>query len=388
MERLFTYSVVSSGEIKAGFELLKVQSDFADLFNITLEKAQTILSKKRALKKDLDLDTARAYVARLESIGVEVTVIEQKPEPSPMTTKLALEPTEEELRAAETTESAPQAAVDPHRIICPKCGLEQSKAEQCVGCGVYIHKVKNRLDDTPAKDPAADSPEPDVVEEASAGEALNLKALGAAAGAALIGAVVWNIVAMTTNYEFSIIAWGIGGAVGLAAAALGARGFSTGVICGVLAFVAIFGGKYLVIQSFKANWYEILMESGEFEDADLKQAYQSTLLAAQAYQSEVTDTASQNQFMVDYGYSEAGQASRVSAEEIRVFKDVDEPILLSMAAGNLSYEQWIRSLFKEDFENASTFDLLKEDFGIIDILFIFLGVGTAYRLGSGFQRTA
>ncbi len=388
MERLSTYSVVSSGKIKADFELLKVQSDFADLFNITQEKAQTVLSKRRALKKNLDLDTARAYVARLESIGVEATVIEQKPEPSPTAATLALEPTEEELRAAETAESTRRAKADPSMITCPKCQLEQPKAEQCVGCGVFIHKVKNRLEDVQAKDPVVEAPEETLAEEGSATEALNLKALGAAAGAALIGAVVWNIIAMTTNYEFSIIAWGIGGAVGLAAAALGARGFATGVICGVLAFVAIFGGKYLVIQSFKSNWYEILVESGELEDADLKQSYQYTLVAAQAYQSEVTDTESLNQFMVDYGYSEAEQASRVNAEEIRVFKDIDEPILLSMAAGNLSYEQWIRSLFQEDFENASTFDLIKEDFGIIDILFIFLGVGTAYRLGSGFQRTA
>jgi len=388
VERLSAYSVVFNGDIKAGFDLSKVQRDFADLFNITPEKAQTILSKKRALKKDLDLETARAYIKRLESIGVDVSIIERKPELS--ASALALESTEKKLCTAEAVESPSRVNADPNIITCPKCQLEQPETEQCVGCGVYIHKVDSQFEEVQKISPQSKkltsaTTVQEIEKHNNSAKVLNLKVLSAATGAAIIGALLWKVVAMATNYEFSVMAWGIGGGIGFAAAAMGSRGVAIGVFCGVLALVAVIGGKYMVIQSFKSNWYEILVESGEFEDVDYKLAYQNTIEAAQAYQSEVTDDESLRQFMVDYGYSESSQANRVSSEEISVFKDIDEPILLNMAAGKLSYERWIRSLFQADFENASAIDLIKKDLDIIDVLFIFLGISTACRLGSGIQ---
>ncbi|WLQ16730.1 hypothetical protein O5O45_12460 [Hahella aquimaris] len=397
MGRAPTYNVVSNGEINAGFDAQQVANSCAKLFKTTPEKAQALLSKKLVLKKGLDLETARAYVRKLESIGMAATVQEVKPEPTIKAHTLSLEPTEEELRAKE--EAAAKPAED--RVTCPKCNLEQPKADQCAGCGVYMHKV------TPAQEPseaAQTTPSPsrpggnirnssakpgkedEVTYATDDVEALNPKAIGAAAGAALLGALLWKVIVMSTGYEFSLIAWGIGGAVGFAALAMGGRGIATGIACGVLAFLAIMGGKYMAIQSIQENWFEILTDSGEIDVQDFRPVYDSVIQAAHSYQTDVTDDDSLRNFMIEYGYTEASEPSEVVQFEIDDFKRDFEPELRKVASENPSFEQWVKATFSQEFEGYSTFQLMREDFGLLDVLFLFLGVGTAFQMGSGLRR--
>ncbi|ABC29693.1 conserved hypothetical protein [Hahella chejuensis KCTC 2396] len=397
MGRAPTYNVVSSGEINAGFDAQQVANSCAKLFKTTPEKAQALLSKKLVLKKGLDLETARAYVSKLDSIGVAATVQEVMPEPTLKAHTLSLEPTEEELRAKE------EAAVKPSddRITCPKCNLEQPKADQCAGCGVYMHKVappvaSSEAAQTPAttsrpggnirNSGAKPGKEDEVTYATDDVEAFNPKAIAAAAGAALLGALLWKAIAMTTGYEFSLIAWGIGGAVGFAALALGGRGLVTGVACGLLAFLAIMGGKYMVIQSFQESWFEILADSGEIELQDFRPVYDSVIQAANSYQTDVTDDDSLRNFMIEYGYTEASEPSEVVQFEIDDFKRDFEPELRRVALENPSFEQWVKVTFSQEIEGYSTFQLMREDFGLLDILFLFLGVGTAFQMGSGLRR--
>ncbi|AZZ92898.1 hypothetical protein EUZ85_20070 [Hahella sp. KA22] len=395
MGRAPTYNVVSSGEINAGFDAQQVANSCAKLFKTTPEKAQALLSKKLVLKKGLDLETARAYVRKLDSIGMAATVQEVKPEPTLKAHTLSLEPTEEELRAKEEAVAKPS----DDRVTCPKCNLEQPKAEQCAGCGVYMHKVapvqeSSDAAPTPATRPggnirnssAKPGKEDEVTYATDDVEALNLKAIGAAAGAALIGAVLWKVIAMSTGYEFSLIAWGIGGAVGFAALAMGGRGISTGIACGALAFLAIMGGKYMVIQSIQENWFEILADSGEINMQDFRPVYDSVIQAAHSYQTDVTDDDSLRNFMVEYGYTEASEPSEVVQFEIDDFKREFEPELRKVALENPSFEQWVQATFSQEFQEYSTFQLMREDFGLLDMLFLFLGVGTAFQMGSGLRR--
>src|SRR5262245_46688334 len=70
--------------------------------------------------------------------------------------------------------------------------------------------------------------------------------LGAIICAALGGAI-WGVATSRLGYEVGYVACGIGLIVGLAAAMLGARGTAAGLVCGVLALLAIAGGKLLAI---------------------------------------------------------------------------------------------------------------------------------------------
>ncbi len=60
---------------------------------------------------------------------------------------------------------------------------------------------------------------------------------------------------------------------------------------------------------------------------------------------------------------------------------------VSHASNNPSYDNWLEDMFKSEIENYSTFEIMKENFGIMDFLFLFLGIGTAFRLGSGLKNT-
>ncbi|WP_020407469.1 hypothetical protein [Hahella ganghwensis] len=396
-----TYKVVSSGEMNPGFDPDNVIESCAKLFKTTPEKAKALLNKPRVLKKGLDLETARAYVQKLEGIGLVVTVKEQKAEPVKAPLTLALEPTEEELNAPQEKPGSPEQSTNT--VTCPKCQLVQEMAEQCAGCGVYLHKVLAASAEPTAPPPDLKTPSRpganitnsapgktftsnDSADETSDEPApFNLKALAAAAGAALLGALLWKFIAVAFGYEFGLIAWLIGGAIGYAAIALGGQGQNMGIACGVLAVAAIFGGKYMATQSLQSQWFEILTEAGEFDTEEFRPIYDGIMEAAVLYQSEVHDDETLRQFMVDYGYSESMDTGDVTYEEITEFREYYEPELQKMALEQPGFEEWVKSSFEQEIKDLSTWDLMQEDFGLIDMLFLLFGVGTAYRLGCGLR---
>ena len=87
--------------------------------------------------------------------------------------------------------------------------------------------------------------------------------------------------------------------------------------------------------------------------------------------------------MVDNGYSDSFNEKNVSQEEINYFEQDIEPGLIRMAEESPDYEQWLAQNFSTEdinFEGITTMGLLKESLGPIDLLFLILGVGTAFRL--------
>ena len=52
--------------------------------------------------------------------------------------ELSLEPMQQRVSSADGAE---QHMLEAGQMLCPKCKFLQSKAEECVNCGVYIHKV-------------------------------------------------------------------------------------------------------------------------------------------------------------------------------------------------------------------------------------------------------
>ncbi|HHJ16924.1 MAG TPA: hypothetical protein ENJ80_09525 [Gammaproteobacteria bacterium] len=328
------------------------------------------------IKKKIDRKIADAYKKKLESIGLVITLKEHAA-PAPAGEELALVPTDDEIRT-ESTPEAPTSALKSNNITCPKCGQEQPPGrEQCEGCGVYLQKVLNRATDTGStvqEQPADVTGEPAFSKE----ESLTGKSLAAGAAAALVGALVWNFIANAFGYELGLVAWAVGGAVGFAVAATGSRGQNAGIACAALALVAIFGGKYMIYSGLEDEIADAIASSM----GEIRSIYDREMTAADAY-ANVRDDNALRQFMVDHEYSGSYNAGDVTEEEIADFRENSAPRLDDFVYRKPSFDDWYHNTFEVDLGNISTTDIVMAALGPVDILFLFLGVGTAFRLGRG-----
>ena len=90
----------------------------------------------------------------------------------------------------------------------------------------------------------------------------------------------------------------------------------------------------------------------------------------------------QKEFMVEYGYSEAYEVEEVSEQEIQDFDHYTVPRFRELNGGGMNLDDWHRST-SEVMQDVSTWDMVKENLGFLDLVFFLLGVGTAYQLGRG-----
>lgn len=389
MANASTFSVVISGKLKEGFDPEKIKAAFAALLKVPPEKAAALMRREWVLKKNLDQQTATKYKTRLESIGLIIGLKEHAPPPPASNgLSLSLEPTEEEQQAQQQQVQASQVTANPEIVTCPKCGTEQPKeTEQCQGCGVFLHKVLAQAAAATAVQPQ-DAPQiPTQIQSEEESEAestviteenLTGKSIGAGAAAALLGAIVWNIVGNLFNYELGIIAWGIGGAIGFAVAATGGRGDKAAMVCAGLALFAILGGKYMLYSGFKDNLSELVSENIE----DVRILYDSQVQIANAFEN-VSDDESRRAFMIDYEFTAASSPDDITDQEMDFFRNDVEPALAQFLIEQPDFDKWVEVTLGNTMSDMSTMDLLKESFGILDLVFLFLGVGTAFRLGRG-----
>lgn len=143
------------------------------------------------------------------------------------------------------------------------------------------------------------------------------------------------------------------------------------------------GGKYMAAGAFQEQAAEMILEMQGGEDG-LMPLYEEIMDDAEVYAAQVSDDASLREFMVDHSYSEAWEYADVSDEEIEDFKEFTGPELAGFAINPPTYKAWAGSAFDEIGE-ISTAGLMMEGFGILDVLFLILGVGSAYRLGSRYE---
>ncbi len=406
------YNVILNPHIRLGYERDIVIKSFAELLKVPQEKARAVIGKKRILQKELDRVKAENIQKKLKSIGLDV-VLEKvyktppkmnwaKPERSSVvsakvkiaepkkvkTTRagkpvLKLVPTDMGLAKKPANKSKPVGKI----IICPKCQLKQTETEQCSGCGVFLSNIRansQRQQVTPAVpvqpvslDSSRATASPN--EQGSA----SIKNFLLPAAAAVLGALLWKFVAVTFNYELGLIAWLIGGAIGFAAVMAGARGQQAAMVCALLAIMAIVGGKYMATVSFISEASAAISTNQEINSMDLKSFYEKTQADAVQFSTTVTDDASLRDFIVQRGYSDSEDAASVTDEEIAWFKQYEQPGLEEMMDTPQSFEQWKNDNLAKEIENLSPFEMMMDDLGLLDFLFLILGVGTAYRLGMG-----
>ena len=216
------------------------------------------------------------------------------------------------------------------------------------------------------------------------------RAIMAAGAAALAGALVWMGIAVVFDYEIGLVAWAIGGLVGFASAVTGARGSAAGAMCAAMALAAIIGGKFLAFQTFQASLADMMQGEEMWAGDEMQAWFEEVQVDAELYMGLDGSESALRQFMLERNYTEGYSVEEITDEEIEAFLDYDAGDLEWIAASAPSFEEWrehIQANFSDLSTDISTMDLVVESLGLIDIVFLFLGLSTAYRLGeSGLRR--
>jgi len=381
------YRVVTTGQILAGFDPDDVRKHLVKFLRLEPAQAERFFEKPRVLKKGVTWAGADKICSQLAKLGVSAEI--QSPAPSvasqPAEPNLALQ----EEPALELIQDEAGASPKQGTLECPNCQRVQAKSEQCESCGIWFHKfestaVLTQPDSAPKAIPTAamQSDDSAVVSSDVGSEtgALSPAAIAAAVAAALFGAWVWRFVAVTFEYEFALIAWAIGGAVGFAAASAGSRGMQAGVVCAVLAFGSIVLGKYWAYSGFVDEFQEAISGAMEY-DEEMYYYFEEEMEDARLLVSGSGSDIFIRRYMVDRGYTYATDPARVSKDELADFREYIEPELRDIAQNPPDFEEWQASSV-ESLDELSPWAMMREDFGFLDILFAFLGIGTAFRLAS------
>ena len=207
--------------------------------------------------------------------------------------------------------------------------------------------------------------------------------IGAAVGA-LIGAAIWAGISIVTGYEVGIVAWGLGGLVGFGAVMLKGEGLALGGLCAVLTLMSIFGGKMI------ATDWQIENEVGEFiAETFNPEGYEAAKFEATLFAMLSEDE--YPEFMMDFGYTAALDIDEITQEELDEFGSWAEPAMQEFIEEMPSYEDWRETEVAETLavveEEVSITDVVIDDLTVVDFVFAFLGMGTAFTMGaSGGQR--
>ena len=382
-----TYTVISTGKLHENFRLEDVKQNFAQLFKTTPEKASRYVGVHKILKKDMQLNKAQALKKRLEQIGMVIALKEYY---APVENELTIE------------EKAPEQT--GLTMTCPKCVLVQEKSEQCSNCGVYVQKLLGSGPNdtsigqstiigqtTIIKKPNLSAHEKEQTNvnasEVTSGanvkdEAFKVSGVAAAAVIAVIGALLWKYISVWFGYEFGILAWGIGLAIGITAISLESKGITTGIICAALALFSILGGKYMAMQSFQETWSEDIFAAIEGQEKEYQEYYLQDLKAAEAFGDGVDSKEELVAFLNDHGYKEVYGVDEIGEYELQEFNEYVVPHLKQISETNPTFEEWLGGT-EENIKDLSTSQLMLSDFGILGFVFLALGVFSAYRMGYG-----
>jgi phosphate/sulfate permease len=153
------------------------------------------------------------------------------------------------------------------------------------------------------------------------------KALLAAIAGAVVGAALWALIAVATNYEVGYVAWAVGGLVGGATAMAGGRGTTSGMVCAGLAVAAILAGKVATVEI--AGFSKLRENLAPHVTEALYEEWKGDALAS----GKVSDEAQLRSFMVDHGFTLSETPDEVTAEELADFRRVSDPGLSRVFRG-------------------------------------------------------
>lgn len=200
---------------------------------------------------------------------------------------------------------------------------------------------------------------------------MNSWALLGAVGGGAVGAILWATIGVATGLEIGYVAWAVGALVGVGCYALGGRGQAAGTVAAVVALVSIFAGKALIVRH--------LLGSNAVE-----QVYNLLLPKAEAF-AAVRSEEEYPAYMVAHEFTEAKRAEDVKPEEVALFKAFTAPVLEDLGKNRPTVDEWrerpvVKAGFDQLSSNSTVFAIVLSCLTPIDLIFLFLGVGTAYRI--------
>ncbi len=211
-------------------------------------------------------------------------------------------------------------------------------------------------------------------DEDDAGE-FNGKIIGAALGAAVLGAVVWAGIGIKTETEIGWLAWGIGALIGFGTIKAGGAGMRPAVLAAVLAACSICGGRVVLTNHFVNAARDQHLSSERFRDELLEM--KSDALDFSHLKGELDDEA-WAQFLVEHNYVAKDGTQNFDAQALAERRANLIPRLkqLRTPSGELDYLDDVRASY-------SLLEALKDNLSPIDILFLLLGIGTAFKMVAG-----
>jgi hypothetical protein len=197
-----------------------------------------------------------------------------------------------------------------------------------------------------------------------------LKGVAGALIAALVGMFAWYMLIKITGYEIGYAAWGVGALTGFGARLLGASGSTKlGVLAGLFAFIAIIGGQYLVVRN---------IATAEFDKVGMA-SYQEQLDSA----NEALKLQADDEIKAFIAKQDEIKVAEVSVDRLKEFRETNLPKYRDFAAGKPSKAEFLSQIKGLMNSWSLQFEMFKESFSLFTLLWIFLGVGSAYKLGSG-----
>lgn len=252
-----------------------------------------------------------------------------------------------------------------------------------------------------------------------AGDEAAFSRIALAGGAALLvgilGAIGWLLVAKATGYQIGYVAWALGGLVGWTSRLLAPRGHALlGMVAATAAFLAIGGGQYLVtrweiqqaVREYTPLAYEeIIAYAKETASAqtseDLRErTAEFKLVQALAGKNETNAIAAyQNYQIAESGFAllglinkddqpkltfaakdELADVEAVTVPEIAKFDSEVAPTMQKLAEGQPSQTDYQTSLEERIAARVSASTIAAYSVNRYTILWLFLGLGTAYRI--------
>jgi hypothetical protein len=198
--------------------------------------------------------------------------------------------------------------------------------------------------------------------------------IGAVVGG-LVGFLAWYALIKFTGYTHSLVAWGVGGVTGAGARMLAKDGsMGLGLVCAICALGAIVFGEYYGVRAL------IMKQADQFASiADMAYEMQKE------YAKEAVAAKTPEDIRKVIAEREEKTPPEVTDEEMAEFKK-ELPELQEIASGKVSKEDFrnkLKTAVADEFDFKEHF--FKEDVkgGIFMVLFICLGVVTAWKIGAG-----
>ena len=134
------FKILFSGKVAKGRDLDEVKRNLKSLFKVGDSKIEQLFSGKVfVIKESVDYEATMKYRMAFETAGAVCKVKEISP-------GLTMESSDEK-------KDRPSRSDEQAMMTCPKCGVEQKEAKECIRCGIVINKYSGEAEDTPQDAP-------------------------------------------------------------------------------------------------------------------------------------------------------------------------------------------------------------------------------------------